>query len=193
MKKIIISLFFLFWCMSTIAGNKPDDQEEIKILIKKLYSISVFVFENGEYNGKYRPEKSCDLYRIFFIASLITKRNDGVPECLINFHRFPDEDEGTLGLSGPTPPAKPEFMMVTVDGLRATVKISLKAGKRFDSEIIFFMIRTSDGWRIENALSFKSRPFIQNQDESVACLGMNYIVPGTREQRKFEPRYCQKF
>lgn len=154
-------------------------QNDINRFISHLYSYSADTFEMGEFDGKYQPLKSCLLYKLVVTDALIKKAKSS-PGCEPLLIRYPSLGPEDLSLPGALP--RPRIGIPKVDGEKASVDVVVAGGKS-----IFYLIHTSDGWRIENAATYEKWPPTLDGK----CPPFFYLVPPTADQRKLEPKECR--
>jgi hypothetical protein len=99
---------------------------------------------------------------------------------------------GIEDIAGPyalTPLPKPKITLPVINGNKAQIEAIVKRSKFVDvgSRSVYFLTKTQDGWRIENALIFKEWPAPKTK---IDCYGYFIHIPATEDQKKFWPTAC---
>ncbi|MBT0570050.1 hypothetical protein KIK84_06925 [Curvibacter sp. CHRR-16] len=146
-------LFFMFVAMGVLlsnamaAGMTPEQKEVLKF-IQKMYSYSANTFEYGYFGGKFNPKEHCKFLDKFFVNELITPAS-GTQSCDAPNIRYPEAGSEDLSMNrnaGELP--QPTIGVPIIDGDKATIRVETKEY----GAILYFLTKTKNGWRIENAL-----------------------------------------
>ena len=159
------------------------EQREAKALIQNMYSHSAKKFDLGEFDGKIDAAKQCTLVEEYFLKTLITHPKMS-KRCLVGdvYIRYPGlADEDFQYHSDPATDAKPKIGEPVVEGDKASVAVTSKFGRT-----VYFLTKTDEGLRIENALYYVYWP---TDDESCAS---NFLVKPNAWQKKAEQPICRQ-
>jgi hypothetical protein len=168
------------------AATLTEEQKAVKQLMTKMYSYSINNFEYAEYNGKYDLDRLCKLQSQFFDASMLAS-NDKRKPCnkrgrysVGGSELLRDMQDTQLPTKIGTPVVEGDVAVVeTITDLR---HLPLPEGV---GRIVFFLNKTSVGWRIVNNLAFENWPITDGK-----CWG-EFWRPPTPWQRQFEAPQCK--
>lgn len=172
---------------SGLANTLSLEQISVKKLMQKMHSYKVENFEFAEFDGNHDKAKQCKLMEAFFVSSLLTPKNS--KRLCNSFERYPSADSILLGeQSGLVLPV--QIGTPTVDGDTAAVEV-ISDLRKIDpvggvGRVVYFLHKTGEVWRIENAVYFDHWPFKPDD----ICKS-EFIVPPTPEQKKYEVTNCR--
>ena len=187
--KWMIAVLYMLVSSVLFAAPLTLDQKEVTDLIVRLYSHTGNEFEGGVINGKFSREKVCDLYKNFMIEAVLIKKSgyggcEGRPSL-----RYPSL--GIEDIAGPyalNPLPMPKITLPVINGDKAQIEAIVKRSKFVDvgSRSVYFLTKTQDGWRIENALTYAEWP--ANPDPNADCK-CNLLASPTAWQKAYLVRY----
>jgi hypothetical protein len=194
MKKML-SVFVLLWVLAldVVAAPLTAEQNEVTQFIVKLYSHNGSMFEMGRFNGNYNPKKHCEFLKEFLEKNLM--ESNGSAGCESYNMRYPSLSSEDL--SGPwslDPLPRPKISTPIIDGDRASVEVMYKlqssASGAYSGRTLYFLIKTSEGWRIENADAYEAWPPVKGSSLT-ECPPHEYLTTPTGDQKKREPTGCR--
>lgn len=172
------------------AESSTMAQLEIKVLIKKLYSYDPDYFEMGNIDGKFQPNRQCDLFREFFEERMIVKKDNGVGcelgRDLMGFLRFPTASSEDLSSTrrGELPKEKIDTPVVIGESAKVSVVIDVVG----EGRSLYFLRRTDRGWRISNAMIHEKWPDL---DDKVNNCYYRFALSPSEEERKEILPHCR--
>ncbi len=171
MKTLGYLLFFALICANTCCAADADstDASEISALIKRLYSTPINDVEGKQqFGGKYDPNRGCEILKSFFVDRLIVReRPTSNCDTTGNYagpFRFPSLDgENMSDLEEDHRLPRYKLISVSAKDDHAVAKIIIPEGPgEFDNwrvgRVIYFLVRTPQGWRITNMLTYNEWP-----------------------------------
>ena len=180
MKKIFMLLVLMFAMIANtkivLAETLTPDQIDIKTLIKNMYAIDPDTFEYGEFGGKYKKgwvvvegkidtKRHCQLLAEFLVKEAVVKE-DKTQSCKTGnggYFRYPNVYE--MDLSSATRSAllpKAQIKLPMVNGEKAKVQVLLPM---VDANVMYYLRRQPEGWRIYRVESSKNSATIETMDE----------------------------
>lgn len=169
MKEIIVFIAFLFCAAIGRAENVTEDRDSADVMtfMKRLYSTPINDIEGGKrFNGKFDPNRGCEILRSFFIPRLISRESSS-SGCDLSgdsvwFFRFPSIDSYEIGFmeeKNRLPNYRVESIHFSRAGAVAKVTIPAESSGRWVvGKSVYFLIKTSQGWRISNILAYNEWP-----------------------------------
>jgi len=174
---------------ASIAHAQNDAPEDV---IKKIYRLSVDVFDRGIYGNKYDRNRHCELYKSFFSDELIYSEKPG-GSCEIvsrsNNVRYPNTDIGERAYQPEMPTHHALGPVVGPDG---EVAVPVVVGD--DSRVLYFLKKIGGRYRIVNLVISTKWPRDPNsEDKSERCPFSFSLSP---EHDSFQismiPKDCQQ-
>lgn len=196
---VVLATWFLS-VLPAYAATLSAEQQEVKNLIKEVYSYDPDTFEFGEFSEnkqplpmfderkppqtKYQPKLRCDFYKNFFVESLIVPDKDhlGCNSIRVRYPTVRGEDLSSATRDMPLP--KPSIGSPVVQGGKAKVSVFTGGNQDFaKGRTLYFLVKTSNGWRISNALRHEKWP--ESEDDNCATFA---IKPAPEELMELTPR-----
>lgn len=176
---------FVLLLMLTHAVNAATsalEKNQVISFMRKMYSYSMNMFEAAEFQGKYAPDKQCALMEEFFSKDLILRKEKrqgcDVGDVFIRYPGFSGADFDIYGGPGEMP--KYKLGIPNIEEGKASISVKIEFGS-----VLFFLIQTEKGLRVENAL-YDEWPLIKDGK----CRS-DFLKSPSGWQKKKAPLVCQ--
>jgi hypothetical protein len=186
MKRFNLFIFFYALAMGIVLATPlSTEQKKVQEFIISLYAIDPMTFEGETIGKKYDPDRiKREIYPKFFAMDKISHIQSIVSD--VGFIRHPSLSGEDIGGFGSQIPSKtPKILPPAIKGNSASVDVYPDASGR----TIYFLTKTSNGWRIINSASYNMWP-LRNDG---TCWEPFYLVKPTLDQLALETKECIKF